>query len=352
MPASEDLATRLLGSPLDLSRGDVVERTGLSLRRLRRFWHALGFSAMESDDRRFAAADCQALVAMTELSQIGHLSESAALALTRGLASTSGKLAAWQIQLIAEEIAGLSEEPLHDPPGSSWPMPVASGLEDADPDRWVSDGHADPHATWLDTVLATNERFEQLLVYTWRRHLLDQLLSMSATDDPQLVLHPECVVGFADLVEFTSMVADLDELSTARLIERFEAVVTTVVVHEHGRVVKTVGDEVVFVCQHPEEAARIGLGIVRRVAMDEVIPEVRVALARGPVVGRHGDVFGRTVNLAARLRAVARPNTVVIDEAMAESLQDTAFDVRDIRRRRLRGIGYVTPYRLKAGPFG
>jgi adenylate cyclase len=88
-----------------------------------------------------------------------------------------------------------------------------------------------------------------------------------------------------------------------------------------ARLVKTLGDEVLFVSVSAVRAARAGLAIVDRLRQQPGVPPVRVGLASGPVVRRLGDVFGTPVNLAARLRSLAEPDTVLADLATAEALR-------------------------------
>ncbi|HEY8882541.1 MAG TPA: adenylate/guanylate cyclase domain-containing protein, partial [Dermatophilaceae bacterium] len=121
-----------------------------------------------------------------------------------------------------------------------------------------------------------------------------------------------------------------------------------------GRVIKTVGDEVLFVARGAAPAAAIALDLVEAMAEDDLLPDVRVGMASGHVVSRLGDVFGITVNRASRLTAVARPRTVLVDDAMATSLASTSgFEMTPLPRRTLRGIGPVTPWNLRrADPSG
>ena len=84
--------------------------------------------------------------------------------------------------------------------------------------------------------------------------------------------------------------------------------------------VKTVGDEVLFVTLGAAPAGAIALDLVQAMGDDDFLPDVRVGMAFGPVVSRLGDVFGTTVNRASRLTAVARPGTVLVDDALAASL--------------------------------
>jgi adenylate cyclase len=78
------------------------------------------------------------------------------------------------------------------------------------------------------------------------------------------------------------------------------------------------------------------------------VPDVRVGVAYGPVVPLMGDLFGTTVNLAARLTAIARPGTIIVDSELADGLVDVPdVEVGRLRRRPARGIGFVQPYVLR-----
>ena len=156
-------------------------------------------------------------------------------------------------------------------------------------------------------------------------------------------------VGFADLVSFTRLVRRLTERELAMMVQHFEALASDVVTAHGGRVVKTVGDEVLFVCSPGANAAAIALEIPWALKEDVMLPPVRVGMATGPVVGRLGDVFGTTVNRASRLTAVAQPGTVLVDVATVHSLAGVSgIEVLQLRGRSLRGIGHVVPWLLRA----
>jgi adenylate cyclase len=190
---------------------------------------------------------------------------------------------------------------------------------------------------------------EPLLVYAWRRHLSAAISRMVA--DAELIDEQAGVVrcvGFADLVAFTRLVSRLSELELARVVQRFEALASDVVTAHGGRVIKTMGDEVLFVAVGAAPAAAIALDLIQAMAEDDVLPDVRVGMASGPVISRLGDIFGTTVNRASRLTTVARPRTVLVDDALAASLSSVSgFEMSALWRRSLRGIGPVTPWALK-----
>jgi adenylate cyclase len=190
---------------------------------------------------------------------------------------------------------------------------------------------------------------EPLLVYAWRRHL-SAAVSRMITDAEPIDDQPGVVrsVGFADLVSFTRLVRRLSERDLARVVQRFEALASSVVTAHGGRVIKTVGDEVLFVAIGAAPAAAIAIDLVEAMAEDDLLPDVRVGMASGRVVSRLGDVFGTTVNRASRLTAVARPRTVLVDDGIAGSLASTSgFEMWALRRRTLRGIGPVRPWVLR-----
>ena len=190
---------------------------------------------------------------------------------------------------------------------------------------------------------------EPLLIYAWRRHLSAAIARMVSDSEPTQDRRGvvRCV-GFADLVSFTGLVRQLSERELADMVQRFEALASDVVTAHSGRVIKTVGDEVLFVAMGAAPAAAIALDLVRAMAQDDVLPAGQTHPDVGQVVSRLGDVFGTTVNRASRLTALARPRTVLVDDAFAASLaMVSGFEMFPLRRRTLRGIGPVTPWALR-----
>ncbi len=105
------------------------------------------------------------------------------------------------------------------------------------------------------------------------------------------------------------------------------------VVEAGGRIIKTIGDEVLFVTDSPAAAAEVALAAARaRSRPADDFPQVRAGVAYGEVVSRLGDVLGPTVNLAARLTSVARPGTVLVDRGAHDALRSA--EASRARRRR------------------
>jgi adenylate cyclase len=333
---AQDYTEQLLGRPLDLRRRDVSRAAEVSLLSARRFWHALGFPVVDTDDELFTDADQRALSAVVGIVRDGLLDETTALAMTRAFARSTERLAGWQSQLIAEAVeAEWSAAPTdeHEPDqGESRAVPGVETAQEA-----------------AKRLADLTDRLEPLLVYAWRRHLSATVSRMLADADPEAYgLTKMRSVGFADLVSFTALVRRMSERDLARLVSRFEALSADVITAHGGRLIKTVGDEVLFTTVGVAPSAAIALDLVETMSDDDVLPDVRVGMARGPIISRLGDVFGTTVNRASRLTAVAQAGTVLVDATLARELATmSGFALTGQRRRILRGVGPVTPSLLR-----
>lgn len=332
----EDYTERLLGRPLALRRRDVSAGAEVSLLSARRFWHALGFPVVDTDDELFTEADLEALHAVAQIVREGLLDEATALSLTRAFARSTDRLAGWQSQLIAEAVEAEMSSAL-----------AAEGDGEGGESRGVPS-----HETAIETadrLAVLTDRLEPLLTYAWRRHLSATVARMLADADPEAYgLTKMRSVGFADLVNFTALVRRMSERDLARLVSRFESLSADVITAHGGRLIKTVGDEVLFTTVTAAPAAAIALDLVDSMTDDDLLPDVRVGMARGPIISRLGDVFGTTVNRASRLTAVAQAGAVMVDATMARELATlSGFALTGQRRRILRGVGPVSPSVLR-----
>ena len=160
--------------------------------------------------------------------------------------------------------------------------------------------------------------------------------------------HPVKAVGFVDLVDFTKSSQRWTASTLERMLERFEAETALRVTDYGGRVVKTLGDAVLYVTDDAGTAVEVALETVEAHNEDAELPDVRAGVALGPVLVRLGDVFGQPVNVASRLTDQARPRTVLVDNTLAQVLDaDPAFETRRLRRRSVRGYRSLTPHVLR-----
>lgn len=140
----------------------------------------------------------------------------------------------------------------------------------------------------------------------------------------------EVVVGFADMVGFTALGNELGPEQIDGLLRAFEERASHTATGDMICLVKLIGDEAMFVAGTVDDA----LDVARALVGDPELPPLRVGLSAGAVVIRGGDVFGVTVDLAARLVAVAAPGEILLDAATAARLTGpstvAAAGVRDL----------------------
>ena len=281
---------------------------------------ALGFPDA-GDEAAFTDADRDALGTMVGAVEKGGIDFDTAVRLTRALGQTMARLADWEVATLAARV---------------------EQLEAGDQATGSRMGSA------LRLVDEVGVPFEKLLVYAWRRHLAAAVARVEALGASDADLHTtQVTVGFADLVGFTALSNELDEDRIGDLVEIFESRCTDVVTAQHGRVIKTLGDSVLFISEDPSRAMDIALGIVDVIGRDSRLPDVRLGLATGSVIMQLGDVYGPPVNMAARLTGVARRNRVITDRRTSDLLPPARFESRPLPARPLRGFGVVEPVAVR-----
>lgn len=188
----------------------------------------------------------------------------------------------------------------------------------------------------------------RVLDYVLRRHLQSAARSREATEAGAATLHR--VIGFADLVGFTAMSQQISAHELAAVVDRFESIAYETVADLGGRVVKMIGDEVMFSVEDERTAAEIALTLAATYRDDSELSDVRVALASGPVLQREADYYGPVVNRASRIVSLAFPGTVVVsDELHAVLASDDRFAWRPLGARQLKDIGRVPLWVLRRG---
>ena len=140
-------------------------------------------------------------------------------------------------------------------------------------------------------------------------------------------------IGFVDLVGFTPLAQRLSPRDLVALVTRFEARAFDIASALGGRVIKHIGDEVMFTAVSAQDAARIALDLIGEFAM---AVQPRGGLCYGEVLTLRGDYYGPIVNLAARLVNEAVPGEVLIDTTTAGLLADVACEPAG--RRSLKGF--------------
>ena len=129
------------------------------------------------------------------------------------------------------------------------------------------------------------------------------------------------VVAFADLAGYTALTEAHGDDGGADVALRFFEITTTLL-RADARIVKTIGDAVMVVASDPHDGLHIGLALLRAVEREPHFPGVRIGVHYGPIVERNGDVFGATVNVAARLTAHAHVGQLLTSAAIAALVEE------------------------------
>jgi adenylate cyclase len=300
----------------------LAERSHTDLETARALWRAIGFPDLPDDLPAFTSHDVDALRSFAKRIETGSVfgwTMERALSQARVLSSSLARVADSVTDDLAQSIA-LARE---------------AGLSD--------DDLAELFATRLDF-----EGIEQLIDHAHRLQLRAAVWRRLAGVGPATPGTIIGAVGFVDLVGYTAIAEDLETEDLAALVRRFGDVAHDVVVREGGRIVKTIGDEVMFVTDSATAAATIALELTERSTSDDLLPAVRAGIAFGTLLAREGDYFGPVVNLASRLTDIARPGTVLSSAELSAALTaDSGIRARRAFSKRIRDIGRVDVCRLE-----
>jgi adenylate cyclase len=154
-----------------------------------------------------------------------------------------------------------------------------------------------------------------------RHHLERGFRPLEAMDAEKGIDLVRRSVGFADLVDSTAWTQQLDLPSLSRSLSAFDSTASEIVVGRGGRVVKLIGDGVMFIANDPAIAADIALALVDAFRSHDLLPPVRAGVATGGVLARDGDYSGAVVNLAARAASVADPSSLLVDHDTRDALE-------------------------------
>lgn len=314
----------ILPSKLRYSESEIIGLTGAKPPVARGLWRAMGFPDVAPDEPIFTDADVEAL--RTALVQIEtRIYDPAPVQTathdTRVISSALSRVAEVTTDRLADALEALRE----------------TGMSEEEIAEVIADQFE------LNQI-------ERLLGYMFRRQFRAAMWRKLAVHQEQDA--GDLAVGFVDIVRFTVLSRQLGPPELADLITRFESATHDTVASLGGRVVKMIGDEVMFVADDPASGVRIGLSVIEAQRSDDLLPEVRAGLAWGRALAQDGDYFGPTVNLASRIVSTARPGHFVVSDEVREALRsNTDFTWRRLPRRGLKDIGIVklwTPRRATA----
>ncbi len=274
----------------------------MTLSAAKQLWQSLGFPAVDDSTPYFTSDDGDALDTVQALFDEGVIDLDGAIRLGRLIGTASARIAE----------AGLAA--LHE-------RGPESALEHME----------------IGEIVA---RMESILGYAWRRQLHAALMRLKLQEDVQQTgpLLRELGVGFADLVGFTSAAAHTSLASLASLTREFEEVSSLAISCAGGRVIKLIGDGVMFVADRPEELIACAEGVRTACSTHATLPQVRSGLAWGNLLLQNGDYFGPEVNLASRITSLVPGGAVALTDAL-HILSPAQEKRQHMVLRNIKGIG-------------
>lgn len=284
---------------------EAAELTHVPLDLVVRLWQAYGLPITDPDTKVASPDDVSTIPLFAGMA--ARFGEDAALGLAR--------VAAGSVARFAEAVSASLRVAVSD-----------LGLE-------ASGSEATTARTYA-TIAELTPRVGHVLDVLWRHHLeaARRQFELSGSNDVAPLGQIRLAVAFADITGFTaaSQVATTDELS--RMLDGFEAVATNAVHAAGGRVVKFIGDAVMWVHHSPQAAVETATRLVAEMELP-----VRAGLSYGLLLAQDGDYFGPHVNLAARLTDVARPGQVLVSGDLRQRLGEGVLTEAQPPRA-LRGI--------------
>lgn len=149
-------------------------------------------------------------------------------------------------------------------------------------------------------------------------------------------------VLFADVSESTRLYNDLGDAKAKEILEGFMEMMSIVILKHRGRIIKTIGDEVMCIFDNADLAAAAAIGMQEKVILANCKQQhqvtLRIGFHHGRVIREAQDVFGDTVNIAARMVSQAKGNQVLTTEDTIKSMISTSpDDIRYVDKTRVKG---------------
>lgn len=315
---------QLLGGPICLSAAELAQRSGTSLERVIGYWTSMGFRPPEPDTPTFTERDFEVYCLWNELIESGAIDLATSRSLLRANSHLADRLSLWQFEALVEDAVRRLD------------------LDDTSARIFV-----------LDHMRERISTFETMFLHSWRRQMeallsrLDKEVSQRGSGDSKARFPLNRSLGFVDMVSYTSSSTILGG-AVVELVERFEDQSRQAVTEAGGRVVKMIGDAVLYIADDLETGLRVVTSLIERLNADDTILPVRASFVRGDVFSRSGDVFGPTVNLASRLVDIAPVGKILTDPAtataVAAGMGGDGYALEEFPSAQLRGFGPIAPY--------
>jgi adenylate cyclase len=315
-------ADRVIVGSERYTAAEVAELSGIEAGFLVAARRAMGLPIPEQDEAVYSEAELQA-ARMTQIARNAGISDDEQLdllrVLGRSLSQVAETLRALPLKLVLE-------------PGMSEPE--------------LANRYAQAAGSLYPLV---NPLVESVLTLHLKHATQSTVVSALERSGGQLPGSREVSVCFADLVGFTRLGEEVAPDELGRLAVRLESLAADVA-DPPVRLVKTIGDAAMLASPEPEPLLGAALSLIAAAdAEGEDFPQLRAGAAMGQALPRAGDWFGRPVNLASRITAVARPSSLLVERELRESV-DGPYRWSFVGERRLKGIrGPVPLFRARRG---
>jgi len=298
---------------------EIADEAGVPVEALTRYQRALGLR-VPGEDERVAGEHLLEMAKLLRGFLDAGLPEDGLIEVTRVIGLAMSQVARAVSQITAETV-----------------------LADAKSERDVAMRLAE--AARLLTPMA-NEIFDHAFRVHQLEVLRSEVVGSEQIQSGRLAGSQEYTVAFADLVGFTKLGERLDPDEYGAVTERL-AELAAEIAEPPVRLVKLIGDAAMLASRENTPVVNAALALQAAAKEADDLPDLRIGIARGSALPRAGDLYGRAVNLASRLTALARPGSVLADLCAMEASKDD-FDWSSAGSKRIKGIrGQVKLYRAR-----
>ena len=310
----------LAGAGRRYSPREIAEISGLDLQLVQRFGAALGVPYPGPDEQTATEADLEAVCRAKELRDLG-LPEEGMLQVARTVGMGMARIAEANRELTVRTL-----------------------MQPGDTEHDLAHRFAQAAEFMLPL-------FAPILNYTFQAQMLEQIrrdvIGAADLESGEIRGTSDLAVCFADLVEFTRLGEEIAPEELGSVAGRFEEMASEVA-EGPVRLVKMIGDAAMMVSAEVEPMLDAALDLIELAEGEgEDFPVLRAGISYGPTLAQSGDYYGRSVNLASRITGIARPESVLIDEAVKKESGE-GFSYSYAGERKLKGIdSRVKLYRVR-----
>jgi adenylate cyclase len=173
--------------------------------------------------------------------------------------------------------------------------------------------------------------------HTWVENLIGEIEdALDRTGLRTRLIEPPAIC-FLDITGYTRLTEEHGDEAAAELAGRLTPLVQRPAERHDGKVVKWLGDGVMFHFREPTGGVVAALEMVDAIAAAG-LPPAHVGLHTGPVVFEGGDYFGRTVNLAARIGEHAAPGQVLVTQEIVDRVSSDGLSFEPVGAIELKGV--------------